>query len=411
VTGPYYYSGSEDSKTLAHQTFADHSNDTSVVVVTEGAEVNISFSDIYKTGYASNLFQSSFFGVNAAVNVANKSSAHLSHVNITTHNGAANVYAFGTDTTVYVDDADLYSSGPTAHGLYASGNGTIIGRNVRHYSGGNRCSSFAGDSPAGYIYVYDSLAHTNGIGSAIFYALGEIHATNVLGRADKAPIMFMDGPQTANWVNVDLTAGLLAGTIMFSSSTRQSGSILNVTDSRLTVLPTTAPGLWFGNVISSAYLLRTEVITTSGILVVANYSQVTQDFDYYAGYPDNNDLLPAIASVTVAESDLTGDLVAYNSSSISFSLGSYSSWTGAAYSGYKTAYFAVSLDTTSKWTLTKDTTLTNFTNTDTTLSNIISNGHSIYYDPCSEANKWLKGGTKKLPGGGKVAPTKANCSK
>jgi hypothetical protein len=44
-------------------------------------------------------------GINAAVNVANGSIARLSNVNITTHNGAANLYSFGTGSVAYVDNA------------------------------------------------------------------------------------------------------------------------------------------------------------------------------------------------------------------------------------------------------------------------------------------------------------------
>lgn len=45
---------------------------------------------------------------------ANASTGILDHVNITVHNGAANVYAYGTDTVVNVSNAWLYSSGPVA---------------------------------------------------------------------------------------------------------------------------------------------------------------------------------------------------------------------------------------------------------------------------------------------------------
>jgi hypothetical protein len=214
VVGPYYYNGTTNS--LDHQTFSVNKNDTSVIVATEGAQLNISYVDVIKEGYSSNLLQSSFFGINAAINVANASTAGIDHANITVHNGAANIFAYGDDTVVYVSDSDLYSSGPVSHGLYAAGNGTIYGYNLRHYSGGIRCSSFSGDSPAGYVHVYDSVAHTAGIGSAIFYALGYVYGTDVVGLAENAPSMFMDGNQLAEFKNVDFTAGLLAGTVMVS---------------------------------------------------------------------------------------------------------------------------------------------------------------------------------------------------
>ncbi|OCL10984.1 hypothetical protein AOQ84DRAFT_205055 [Glonium stellatum] len=403
IVGPYMFAG-ENHTSLDHETFTVNKNDTSVIVASGGAETNISFSKIIKYGYSSNLFQASFFGSNAAINIANTSTLYIDHSNITTHNGAANVYAFGTGTTAYVSNSDLYSSGPTAHGLYAAGNATIWGYNVRHYSGGNRCSSFAGDSPGGYVHVYDSIAHTKGIGSAIFYALGQAYGTDIVGWAENSPILFMDGNQLAVFNNVDLTAGLLAGTVMFSSAVRQSNASLSFANSRLTTTGKDMPGLWFGNVIASASLYATEISTVSGILVVANYSQVTQEFDYFAGYPDNNDLAPAIVAVSVAESTLNGDLVAYNSSSVTWNLSNHSSWTGSAYSGYGAAEFAVSLDKTSAWTLTHDTKLQNFTNEDSSMMNVKSGGFTLFYNASSVANKWLKGAVHKLSDGGFVKP-------
>jgi hypothetical protein len=187
-----------------------------------------------------------------------------------------------TDTVVNVTNSWLYSSGPVSHGLYASGNGTIHGKNLQVYSGGKRSSSFSGDSPRGYLYVEDSIAHSAGIGSATFYALGEIHATNVVGLSENGPVIFSDGDQSATLVNCECTAGLLGGVAMFSSAIRQSGAVLNLTDTKFTTLGKTMPGLWFGNLIADVYLNNAELNTKSGILVVANYSQITQDFDYYA---------------------------------------------------------------------------------------------------------------------------------
>lgn len=305
---------------------------------------------------------------------------------------------------VHVNNAWLYSSGPVSHGLYASGNGTIIGRNIEHFSGGYRSSSFSGDSPKGTIYVYDAVAHTQGIGSATFYALGDIFAHNVLSLNENAPVMFMDGVQNATLVNCNNTAGLLGGTVMFSSATRQTGGSLKLINSHLNIIDKTAPALWFGNTIATAVVESSKLNTMSGILVVANYSQVTQAFDYYASYVDNPDLLPAEATVKVSESELEGDLVAYNESSITFALSSYSSWTGMAKSGYGKAYFDVSLDKTSKWTMTGDTTVQNLTDQDTELSNIYSQGHTLYYNSSAVLSKWLKGKTISLSGGGKATP-------
>jgi hypothetical protein len=325
-------------------------------------------------------------------------------MNITVHNGAANIYVYGSGSVVYVNNSWLYSSGPVSHGIYAAGNGTAYVSNVQHFSGGKRSSAFSGDSPAGYIHVSNSVAHTTGIGSATFYALGEIYANNVMAVSENGPTVFMDGTQKAYLTNCETTAGLLGGVVIFSSMFRTSGAILSLESSKITTLGATMPGLWFGNTIIDVYLYDTELVTASGILVVANYSQITQDFDYYASYVDNPNLLPAKVSVKIKESTLVGDLVAYNSSEISWSLGSHSSWTGGAYSGFGKAYFDVYLDRTSKWTLTRTTTLQNFTNEDVTLSNINSQGFDVYYTASAVGNEYLGGKTIALAGGGKAIP-------
>lgn len=399
----HFFNGSNTSS-INHRTFSTSDNDTSVIVVGNGASLNLSFVSVLKSGYTSDLLQASFFGVNAAINVQNGSRCFFSHLNITTHNGAANIYSYGNGSYVYIENSFLYSSGPAAHGLYAGGYGTAVGKNIAHYSGGNRCSSFAGDGPAGYVTIYDSISRTSGIGSAIFYALGTITATNVIGYAENSPALFSDGQQTSTIVNCDLTAGLLGGTVMFSSMQRRSGAILNLIDSKLTVLGATMPALWFGNVIASVYLYHTEINTKSNILVTANYSQVTQEFNYYAGYPDNPNLQPAIVTITVVECSLHGNLVAYNGSSISWVISQYSTWHGHAFSGYGDSYISVSLDSTSTWSLTGNTILTNLSLANNNLAGISSNGYNITYDSTSPANSWLNQTTFILNGGGRLMP-------
>jgi hypothetical protein len=181
-----------------------------------------------------------------------------------------------------------------------------------------------------------------------------------------------------------------------------SGARVKLTDTTLIATGDTMPALWFGNVIADITLEATMLMTARGVLVSANYSQVTQAFDYYSDYSDNSALSPAQVTVTVINSDLTGDLVAYNESTIPWSLTEDSSWTGTVSVGYDSAYFAVSLDATSSWTLTAETCLENFTDSDTAVSNVASAGFSIYYDSTSTANDWLDGATISLSGGGSL---------
>lgn len=296
----------------------------------------------------------------------------------------------------------LYSSGPVSHGLYASGNGTIYGSNLQVYSGGQRSSSFSGGSPAGSDYVKDSVAHAASIGSATFYVLGSIYARNVISVSEKDPVVFFDGAQSATLVHCDCTAGLLGGVAMFSSQARLSGASLNLTNTKFTTTGLTMPALWFGNVIADVALKSTQLKTASGVLVVANFSQITQDFDYYASYLDNNNLQPAEVSISVSESDFVGDLVVYNGSYIRWSLEDFSTWSGTAYSSYGKGFFDIDLDSTSNWTMTANTIVQNLTDTMGTLNNIQSRGYNLYFN--STVSKWLRGKTIGLHGGGMARP-------
>ncbi|KAL4821932.1 hypothetical protein BDW67DRAFT_171947 [Aspergillus spinulosporus] len=370
--GPYMVRSQQ--KRSHHTTLEVDRNDTSVLVATRHANVHVhvDHSEIIKFGYSSNLIQASFYGVNSAVLVANNSQLHLSDVNITTHNGAANVYAYGTGSVAYVDNAWTYSSGLTAHGLYAAGNATIYAKNVHHFTA---VLLFLGIT-AGYLYIEDSVAHTTGIGSAIAFVVKHVNLTN--------------GHAVAT--NCDLTAGLLGGAVIFTISKETQAYPFQFTldHTRLRVMGD-APGLWFGAVYADSYIRNSQIITESGILAVANFSTITEAFIFYSDYASSGDIVATADSrVYVEESSLAGDLVAYNGSTLGFSLEKHSHWSGKAYVGYGEAELAVSLDKRSGWNLTGDTALKNFPNADMSFSNVESNGFSITYDPDAPANKPLE---------------------
>ncbi|KAJ5389287.1 uncharacterized protein N7496_000355 [Penicillium cataractarum] len=392
-------------KTFQNAVLKDNSNDTSVLIAANGSVVHVIDTEVIKFGYSSDLIQASFFGTNAAVLAANHSQLYLSDVNITTHNGAANIYAYGTDTVVDAENIWLYSSGPTAHGLYASGNGTINARNVQVFSGGNRCSAFSGDNPAGYIYIRDSVARTAGIGSAVGFVLGEMNLTNVVGSAERSPAFFTIGGAVGSCTNCELTAGLLAGLVIFGLDKSSGVNYFSLDHTKLTITDETAPALWFGGVVGEVYVRHTELVTSSGILAVANYSTITQEFNFYAGYYDDPSAVnTADGRVFVEDSTLTGDLVAFNGSTLGLHLTDNSFWTGKGYIGYGSADLGVVLDASSVWNLTGDTALLNLTNAVTTFSNIRSNGFSITYNASAPANRPLRSRTFKLEGGGTVSP-------
>lgn len=59
----------ENSTAIDHESYSADANDTSVILVSGGADLDLSYVDIIKYGYASDLLAASFWGFNAAINV------------------------------------------------------------------------------------------------------------------------------------------------------------------------------------------------------------------------------------------------------------------------------------------------------------------------------------------------------
>lgn len=134
---------------------------------------------------------------------------------------------------------------------------------------------------------------------------------------------------------------------------------------------------------------------------------MTQEFSYFAGAEENSAILPAEVEATIEESDLVGDVVVYNGSTVSWSLAEYSVWTGKvvqAEGGDVDGTVSVALDSSSTWVVTGDTVVGNFTNADSSFANVQSAGFTVEYDSSAEGNTWLNGSTYELTGGGSLQP-------
>jgi hypothetical protein len=99
---------------------------------------------------------------------------------------------------------------------------------------------------------------------------------------------------------------------------------------------------------------------------------------------------------------LTGNLVTDSISSIAVTLQDKSSLAGSINSA------ALTLDTTSSWTVTGDSVLTSLSDASgisgTSITNIYGNGHTVTYDKSLAANSALGGKTYSLNGGGTLTP-------
>ena len=103
---------------------------------------------------------------------------------------------------------------------------------------------------------------------------------------------------------------------------------------------------------------------------------------------------------------LTGDLVADNLSSITLILQKDSTLTGTINGDHTAKSANLTMDATTSWDVTGDSTLTCLVDPgeifETTVANITGNGHTIYYD--ASACPALRGHTYTLISGGYLKP-------
>lgn len=368
IRGQYYFS--DEEITWSHKSACNTVNDTCIIVATEGGNISLSDVILYKGGYSSDLTQSCFYGLNAAMLVANGTTANLENVNITTHNGAAGVYSYGSGSVVTVDGAQVWTTGPNAHGLYASTEGVIDAYNVDVVTTGWGSSCFSGDSGYGYLTITDSTCRATALGSAIGYAVGNMTFINLWGESLLGPAIAMDANQNATIVDSDVLGGYLGCIVIQSSSVFSLGHVY-VTDSILRATGEGQAVFAVGNTEMDLRATRMSVHSESGIFILSNASAIPETF---FGWFNEGD--PGFALAYLDESLVEGNLLAVNESRIELHLSQYSHLQGAAISEDDGA-ITIYIDETSAWTLTANSALQGLSTALGSTDHIYSNGFNV----------------------------------
>jgi hypothetical protein len=303
---------------------------------------------------------------------ANNSNANLNHINVTTHNGAANLFVSGGGR-LRLDNAWLYSSGPAAGAVVAAGNGSVVATRVRAFTGGRGSAVFASHEPNGALNITSAVAKTVGAGSPCFAGDGQIFADAVHCETTAAPFLAMDGAGFAKLYGSSGIAGRLAGVAAYSSGARRDGAVIDLDTVELSVSGD-MPALWFGNTVATAFLEFAELSAPSRLLVVANRSTVTPDFTPTA----TNATRPAVVSLTVSNSRLVGDIVAMGGSEINLTLREGSTLVGSVYTDGGNSTVNVRITGTARWQMTNRASEVNELFIEDRSASIVTNGNKLH---------------------------------
>ncbi|EID86032.1 hypothetical protein MSI_04640 [Treponema sp. JC4] len=401
---------SGEEKTIRSGEYTCEEADKSVLLAENRAKVSVSDSSFYKNaGDSSNGGQSNFFGLNAAVIAKGKSSLSLKNVNITSDADGSNaVFATGEGTVIEAENLKIRTKQNSSRGLDATYGGKILAKNVDIETQGAHSAAFATDRGEGDVIINGGIAVTNGEGSPVIYSTGNICVKNIEGQANGSEIAVIEGKNSILVENSKLSGGTrkeeskhlkeASKAIMLyqsmSGDADQGTSVFTAKDSRLT---STSDGAFF-------YITNTQGIINLENTVIENPGDVLlqaegNESERGWGRKGNNG---GMVTVNTKNQILNGDIFADEISFVILNFGEGSEYTGSINKMIKSTHVNLKLDKKATVNLTADSYVEVFENGDKKCTNIVSNGHTLYYNKKSPDNKWLKGKTIKLKDGGEI---------
>lgn len=397
LTGAYTVDEKEES--LTSGTYNSENSDENAILVTNGGTLTASGITATKTGDSSSADKSNFYGLNAAITAQGGSTITLSGADITSNSEGSNaIFATGEGSSVTVSDTTICTEGDSSRGLDATYGGTIKATGMTITTKGAHCAPVATDRGEGTITISDSTLNAAGDGSPCIYSTGIITAKNVTGTATGSQAAVIEGKNSITLENSDLTGAGENGIMLYQSTSgdaTEGTSVLTSTNSTLTTT-SDGPMFYITNTEAKIILNHTTLNFSSGTLLQSSGNSTNN-----WGEEGSNG---GSVTLNAKEQTLAGNILCDEISNVTMNIGYSSTYEGTINSDNSGGTVTLNIGKTATVTLTDDSYVTVLTDKDESLSNLISNGHTLYYDADNEANAWLDGQTITLDDGGTVAP-------
>ena len=199
------YQAVSTNENLSNSEKTSTTSDQSVVYITESGKTITDSTITKESGVSSNIENSEFFGVNAAVLVQG-GGLTISGGTINTKAKGANALCVTNQGTATITGTNIDSTGESsARGLHATYGGTITAVGVTVKSTGGSCATLATDRGEGTVTCSGCNLSTGGSGSPLIYSTGVIKVTdNTEGTANRAQAVVVEGKNSATVENSNL---------------------------------------------------------------------------------------------------------------------------------------------------------------------------------------------------------------
>ena len=358
------------------QTYSSTEGSQNALLVTNGTS-KISNAKITKSGN-SNDENSDFYGTNAAVLVKN-STLNIDGGSFTTNGSHANgVFAYANGT-INLTNTNIKTTSNNSGAIMVTGGGKLNATNVTAETDGNSSAPIRSDRGGGTMIVNGGKYTANGIGSPVIYSTADVTVNNATLISTKSEGSVVEGKNsiTLNNVNLTDTNTTLNGNsetyknifIYQSMSGDADEGTASFTAKDSTITTNKGDTIFVTNTKATISLTNNKIInndSTGAFLRI-------QSGKWGRSGSNGGDV-----TLNANNQTINGDIFVDNISTLNMKLTNGSNYTGKINGNNTAKNITLSLDSTSKITLTGDTYVTNLEDADSSYSNIKFNGYKLY---------------------------------
>lgn len=358
------------------QTYSSTEGSQNSLLVTNGTS-KISSAKITKSGN-SNDENSDFYGTNAAVLVKN-GILNIDGGSVTTNGSHANgVFAYANGT-INLTNTNIKTTSNNSGAIMVTGGGKLNATNVTAETDGNSSAPIRSDRGGGTMIVNGGKYTANGIGSPIIYSTANVTVNNVTLISTKSEGAVVEGKNSITLNNVNLTDTNI--TLNGNSETYKNifiyQSMSGDADEGLASFSTK------DSTITTNKGDTIFVTNTKATISLTNNKIINNDFTgaflrIQSGKWGRSGSNGGDVTLNANDQTINGDIFVDNISTLNMKLTNGSNYTGKINGNNTAKNITLSLDSTSKITLTGDTYVTNLEDADSSYSNIKFNGYKLY---------------------------------
>ena len=357
------------------QTYSSTEGSQNALLVTNGTS-KISNAKITKSGN-SNDENSDFYGTNAAVLVKN-GTLNIDGGSVTTNGSHANgVFAYANGT-INLTNTNIKTTSNNSGAIMVTGGGKLNATNVTAETDGNSSAPIRSDRGGGTMIVNGGKYIANGIGSPVIYSTANVTVNNATLISTKSEGAVVEGKNSITLNNVNLTDSntTLNGNsetyknifIYQSMSGDADEGLASFSAKDSTITTNKGDTIFVTNTKATISLINNKIINNDSGAFLRIQSGKWGKFGSNGGD----------VTLNVNNQTINGDIFVDNISTLNMKLTNGSNYIGKINGNNTAKSITLSLDSSSKITLTGDTYVTVLEDEDFSYSNINFNGYKLY---------------------------------